>query len=53
MFGVEREKVSRVREPILEREFQIVKETAFAGGVIEAVNVSGTRELLAGTVFKN
>ena len=52
-FGVEREKVSRVREPILESEFQMVIAVVFAGATTDAVNVSGVVLLFAGTVLRN
>jgi hypothetical protein len=51
--GVESEKVSRVREPILERAFHMVIEVAFAGAMTEAVRVSGIMVLFAGTVLRN
>lgn len=53
VFGVEREKVSSVSDPILESEFQIVKEVALAGAITDAVRVRGLAVLFAGTVLRN
>jgi hypothetical protein len=52
-FGVESEKVSRVREPMLEIAFQMVIEVALAGATTDAVRVSGMSELFTGTVLRN
>ena len=53
VFGVEREKVSSVTEPILERAFQMVRDVALAGAMTDAVRVRGVTLLFVGTVLRN